>query len=104
MSTVIVAADCPPWLVETFSRIDYTRLIVGIRAMFISQLRTFCRRYAQKSANYVAYGNELDIPQDVLDILNQIDYASIPLHEMTAMRTAIPNYLEQELSWAMKGR
>lgn len=98
---MIVANDLPAWLLQTFERIDYGRLgIMG--GMFVSQLSAFCQRYPRKTSDYKAHERRSDIPQNVLDILNAIDYGAIDADTMKAMRTAIPTYLGQHLAFAMK--
>lgn len=103
MSKVIISSDVPPWLVDAFERIDYGQLTRIVYNVFLTQLRNFCARYPQKTSNYVAHVHERDVPQDVMDILNRVDYMAIPHADLTAMRTAIPKYLNENLSWALKG-
>lgn len=104
MAQIIVANDVPHWLLDIFERLAYDQINVFVMPVFVGKLKDFCRRYPQKSADYAAGHAVRDIPQRVADVLSAIDYGRINPTVLASMQTSIPNYLEEHLSWAMKGR
>lgn len=101
-SEPLIAQDVPRWLIDAFTHIDYAKLTLFVRPVFMQQMKAFCAKYPQKTQNYAANIIRTNIPQDVLAILNLIDYTRIDPEQLDMMRTQIPQYLQEHLSWAMK--
>ena len=77
MRTTLVAQDVPQWAIDALEKIDYDALNTAFGSMILLGFEGWCASQPQKRMNYQAREITTTIPQNIINVINLIDFANM---------------------------